>query len=67
MAEKYLGIPASFAGHIRYDRDFWDRLLQEEAYLSRVTAARMMVDLCRITDKLAAGTTLEGKFTGETG
>ncbi len=52
MAEKYLGIPASFAGHVRYDRDFWDRLLQDRAFLSRVSAARIMVDVCRVTEML---------------
>lgn len=67
MAEKYLGIPASFSGHIRYDRDFWDRLLRDQTCLSRVSAARLMVDMCRICDLLAEGMTLPGKFSGETG
>lgn len=64
VAEKYLGIPASFSGHIRYDRDFWDRLLQDQAYLSRVSAARLMVDMCRITDFLTEGIELESVLSG---
>lgn len=67
MAEKYLGIPASFAGHIRYDREFWDRLQQDRGYLSRVSAARLMVDMCRISDLLADGMEVSGKVEGETG
>jgi flagellar biosynthesis protein FlhG len=65
MAEKYLGIPASFSGHVRYDRDFWDRLLQDQAYLSRVSAARIMVDMCRITDLLTEEVELSGVLTGD--
>ncbi|NOY23204.1 MAG: MinD/ParA family protein [Acidobacteria bacterium] len=67
MAEKYLGIPASFAGHVRYDRDFWDRLLQDKASLSRVSAARIMVDVCRIADALTEGMEEPDKLSGETG
>ncbi len=66
MAEKYLGIPSSFSGHVRYDRDFWDRLLQDQAYLSRVSAARLMVDMCRITDFLTEGIELESVLSGGT-
>ncbi|NOZ12869.1 MAG: MinD/ParA family protein [Acidobacteria bacterium] len=67
MTEKYLGIPASFAGHVRYDRDFWDRLLQDQVCLSRVSAARIMVDMCRVTDRLSEGASLRPGVSGETG
>ena len=52
MAEKYLGIPSNFAGPVRYDREFWTRLAKEPVHISRVTAARLMVDLSRIADVL---------------
>lgn len=60
MAEKYLGIPSQFAGPIRYDREFWTRLAKEPVHISRVTAARLMVDLTRILDKV----TPDGYTTG---
>jgi len=66
MAEKYLGIAASFSGHVRYDRDFWDRLLQDQAYLSRVSAARIMVDMSRITDLLTEEVEFSTALSGDT-
>ncbi len=66
MAEKYLGIQASFSGHVRYDRDFWDRLFQDQACLSRVSAARLMVDMCRITDLLTKDLESLSSLSGST-
>lgn len=54
MTEKFLGIPAAFVGHVRYDRDFWDNLAQETICLNRVTAPRVLVDLTRIADGLTS-------------
>lgn len=52
MANKFLGIPCEFSGHIRYDRDFWNKLVQEPIHLNRVNAARLLVDMCRTTNEL---------------
>ncbi len=52
MANKFLGIPCEFSGHVRYDRDFWNKLVQEPIHLNRVTAARLLVDMCRTANEL---------------